>query len=78
MKHQPEENLTLTLQSTDAFSGLETVEALNSAQNDQRASDMDSHIHPSPSGSNRPPCSGSAQSRTFLELARLKAQSELK
>ena len=27
----------LTLQSTDAFSGLETVEALNSAQNDQRA-----------------------------------------
>jgi hypothetical protein len=39
---------------------------------------MDSHIHTSPSGSKPAPCRGSAQSRTFLELARLKAQSELK
>jgi beta-glucosidase len=37
LKHQPEENLMLTLQSTDAFSGLETDETLNSARIDQRA-----------------------------------------
>jgi hypothetical protein len=37
LKHQLEENLMLTLRSTDAFSGLETDDTLNSAQIDQRA-----------------------------------------
>jgi hypothetical protein len=37
---------------------------------------LDSHIHPSSSNSNRPG-SASAQSRTFLELARLEAQNEI-